>query len=323
MKKLLCLLLALIVLASAGCAAAESESNYSSYAEEPADAADYMYEEGSYDSYDVPAEAPAPEAEETAGTASSSIGGLDEAEYVQNDRKLIYTSEYTIETKAFEKDYSLILDAMEKAGGFVSSENTSGTKPEVYGDAGRTAHLTLRIPVGKYSAFLDGLEGVGSVLSKSRSTEDVTTDYYDNEARIELYEKHYEKLMGYLEKATDMEDIISIEREMNDVLYTIDELKGNKRYMDDRIEYCTAHIYLNEVVEYSEVTATKESFGDRVSESFTSVIKWLGRFFEGFAVVFISALPVLAILAAVFFAIFLPVRAAKRRKKRRQEQNEK
>lgn len=314
MKKLICVLFALFVLLAAGCSAAAPKApkdNSSSAASK------LEYYESAAADMEAPMDAPAEFAPEPAAAESgSSLGGLEEAKYVKNDRKLIYTSEYTIETKSFEADYNAVIAAAENAGGFVSSEETHGTKPEVYGDSGRTSSLTLRIPVDKYSDFLSGLEGVGSIVSRIRSSEDVTTEYYDNEARIELYEKHYEKLMAHLEKAEKMEDIIAIESEMTNVLYTIDQLKGNKRYMDDLVEYCTVNVLLREVVEYSEVSISNDTFGSRVSGAFNSVLKWLGRFFEGFAIVFIAALPVLAIIAVIFLAIFLPLRAARRKKLR-------
>lgn len=251
------------------------------------------------------------------GDNGSGLSGLDEASYVENDRKLIYTSNYTIETKQFEKDYNSIIAAIDAAKGFLSSEDTYGTKPEVYGDGGRTARLTLRIPVGSYSDFLAAVEGVGNITAKSRSTEDVTTSYYDNEARIELYETHYEKLMEYLKNATEMKDIIELEQEMTDVLYTIDSLKGTKRHMDDRIAYCTVNVTLREVVEFTEVTVAKETFGERVKSSFTGVLKGLGQFLEGLAVFLISALPVVAVIGAFFCLFFFPIRAISRKKKAR------
>ena len=302
-------LLALLTVAATllGCGG-KSASTSTAYATTAAASADWAVAEDSAAYYDA-------DYDDEVVEKSSGLSGLDEASYVENDRKLIYTSNYTIETKTFDNDYNAIIAAIDTVNGFLSSENTYGTKPEVYGDSGRTARLTLRIPVDHYDAFLSAVEGVGNITAKSRSTEDVTTSYYDNEARIELYETHYEKLMNYLNNATDMEDIVTIEAEMTEVLYTIDSLKGNKRYMDDRISYCTVNISLYEVVEYTEISVSKESFGDRVKSSFTAVIKWLGRFFENFAIVFIAALPVLAVLGALFCLFFFPIRAISRRKK--------
>lgn len=318
--KIIALLMTVLTVAvlAIGCAGSDAASTGSYYADSAsyaksapayAYATEAAYEEpAEYDYYDAPAAAMGEE-------SGSGLNGLGEASYVENDRKLIYTSYYTIETKQFDRDYNAIIAAIDVSGGFLSSEDTYGTKPEAYGDAGRTARLTLRIPVGSYDTFLAAVEGVGNITQKSRSTEDVTTSYYDNEARIELYETHYDKLMEHLKNATDMKDIIAIESEMTDVLYTIDSLKGTKRHLDDRIAYCTVNINLNEVVEYTEIVVAKETFGERVKSSFMNVIKGLGRFLQGLAVFLISALPVVALIAAFFCAIFFPVRAISRKRK--------
>lgn len=321
MIKIAAVIMALLTVAvmAAGCgksAATDSYNAKSAYGYTAAAPAAVMESAAAYDTaWEMPAEEAYYEpTDEENGTG---LSGLNEANYVENDRKLIYTSNYTIETKQFERDYNSLIAAIDVAKGFLSSEDTYGTKPEVYGDGGRTAHLTLRIPVSSYSDFLAAVEGVGNITAKSRSTEDVTTSYYDNEARIELYETHYEKLMEYLKNATEMKDIIALEEEMTEVLYTIDSLKGTKRHMDDRIAYCTVNVTLREVVEYTEVVVAKETFGERVKSSFTGVIKGLGSFLQGLAVFLISALPVIALIGAFFCIFFFPIRAISRKKKAR------
>ena len=71
-------------------------------------------------------------------------------------------------------------------GGYVQYGNVWGTKPEVYGDSGRTAELTFRIPAEQAEAFLTFAEGNGEVVRQSVNTEDVTLDYYDRETRLEV-----------------------------------------------------------------------------------------------------------------------------------------
>ncbi|MGI6315601.1 MAG: DUF4349 domain-containing protein [Christensenellales bacterium] len=258
----------------------------------------------------VEAEAPAQMEEQGAGLAGETIG----AAVVDSSRKLIYTADYTIETYKYEEDYSRILQSLAACGGFISSEVTWGVKPEAYGDAGRTTDFSLRIPIEQYKSFLDALAGVGEATHKTQTANDVTVSYYDNEARIELYEAHYDKLMEYLKNATEMADIIALESEMTDILYTLDALKGQQRYYDDQIAYTTVSIHLKEMVAPMEVVTSKESLGTRMSNAFMSVLKGLGVFFEGFLVVLVGALPILAILGILFCAIFFPVRAASRRK---------
>ncbi len=326
MKKTILFITALLMIAAlfAGCSSAKSESAVY-------DTADHVTTE------EAAAEAPAPMAmeepvemtqEEANALAAGETGAkydsgsgmpeeLDRATYVENDRKLIYTAYFSIETMDYVSDYNKVMAALKNAKGFVSTRNSSGKAPQEYGDSGRSTYFSLRIPIDSYNAFIDEIGGVGETMNMEESTEDVTASYYDNEARIELYTAHYEKLMSYLDKATTMEDTMAIENQITEVLYTLDSLKGNQRYLDNLIQYSTVDINLQEVVEITKVVTSKDTLGTRIAESFNSVIKWLGRFFEGFAVVFIAALPILAILTAIFLAIFLPIRASRKKKKAR------
>ena len=312
MKKFICIIAVILVVFSISACAASKANGEAAGAPVPMPADGYAYTEAAV-AEEAWIEEPAEEMIEEESEAS--LGGLDAGEFTPSDRKLIYTSNFNFQTKAFEKDYNSIIAAMTEVGGFKASESINGSKPEVYGDPGRYCYLQARIPIDKYEKFLSGIEGVGMLVSKNISTEDVTTTYYDNDARIELYEKHYDKLMGYLDKADKMEDIIVIEQEMTDVLYTLDQLKGTKRHLDDMIEYCTVNIELSEVVEYAEVTTSRATFGERVSDSLSEVFVGIGQFFEGFAVVFIASLPIVLILFAIFAAIFFPVRASAKKKK--------
>lgn len=310
MKRIIAVILTLLltVCIFTGCAAKESM--------------DYVTEEFAPMAESAPMEEPMPEAEMEFKNESAAEGGfdmLDNTEAHTGERKIIYTADYSISSEQFDADYNKILAAMETAGGYLSSENTNGTRPEEYGDPGRSANFTLRIPIENYASFLDALSGIGTVQSKSQFTEDVTTAYYDNEARIELYEAHYKKLMEYLDKAASIEDAMSIESQITETLYTIDSLKGTRSYYDSMTQYTTVNIYLWEVVYSSDVPVSKQTLGERISNSFSDVISALGVFFEGVLVVIVAGAPIWIILVIIALAIILPIRAHRKKKQRKAE----
>ncbi len=318
MKKHLITIISILLIAMlfTGCAAKSEASVENSMAMGAP-----MAEEAPMEKYEEFAtEEAAPMEAPMADAASGGFDMLDNAEAQTGERKIIYTADYSISTENFDADYNKILDALESANGYLSSENTYGTRPEEYGDSGRSANFTLRIPIENYTNFLNTLSGIGTVESKSQYTEDVTTAYYDNEARIEFYEAHYEKLMDYLEKATEMEDVMSIEAQITETLLTLDSLKGTKRYYDSMTQYTTVHINLYEVVYNSAIPVSKRTLGQRISESFGEVISALGVFFEGLLVVIIGGAPVWGILVVIALAIFLPIRFHRKKKQKKAEE---
>ena len=302
MKKLCAVLLVFVLLAGlCGCGASSSKS----YNAAPSEAA-------AYDAAVYEPEEPALEKE---------VGGLGEINVqspIDNtSRKLIYTAYYTVNSTSFVSDCNAITAAVEANGGYISNKNISGKEPLEYGDSGRTADLVARIPVAKYAAFCNTLHGIGEITSENSSVDDVSTTYYDAEARIEMLEGRYAKLEEHVKAATDMEDIITLESEMSDILYQLDILKGEKRHMDDQIDYSTVTINLREVVKAKDVVVSKKGAGERAGDAFAETMSSLGVVLEDCFVDLVAALPVivfLAVIAGIIVGIVLLVRKGKKQK---------
>lgn len=306
MKKWTRILLALLLCAAmlSGCAASVDTPN----AMESSAAVYSVPEEEAYE-YDT--------GEFVETRAEKSMADLAGMNIVQTDRKLIYTAHFEIATEQYEDDLARILAAVEQAGGYIESESTSGTKPVEYGDSGRNTYLTARVPVSGYATFVQTVSGVGEVTSKNQQVDDISETYYDVQARIDMLELRYDKLEELLEKATVMEDIITLETEMSEILYELDGLKGTLRGMDARVEYSTVEISLCERVKMTQVVTSSKDFGTRAGDAFSGTLKGVGVFFEEFGIGFIGALPVLvllAVVAAVVVGIVLLVRRGKRRR---------
>lgn len=240
-------------------------------------------------------------------------------EQKNTNQKLIYTGNIEVETQQFEDDFQMLKQKVSEMGGYLSGESVSGTVPVAYGDPGRRGELTARIPTEKFQQFLDETAGQLDVVYKNIDVEDVIERYYDNEARIELLELRYAKLEEHLKAATKMEDIITLEAKMGEILSELDELKGTRRHLDNQVEYSTLTIALTEAVSASSVGTSKKGVGSRMGEAFSGTLRSLGVFFENFAIFLVGSLPVLLILGVVAVIVIFSVRTAKKRKARKKQ----
>lgn len=238
-------------------------------------------------------------------------------------RKLVYTAEYSITSDQYTTAYGKLISSINSSGGYISSENTTGTAPKTVSDPGRVSVISARIPVDKYSAFLSSIEGIGTVTSKSQNTEDISSNYYDTESRIQLLQDHYDRLAEHLKSAVKMSDVIELEQEMSDILDQLDQLKGDKRHMDNLVAMCTVNVTLTEIAKTTNVTGeTNGSVSDRASESFASAMSGMGKFFEESYIGFMSVLPALLVLigvAAITLAIIFGIRAARKKHKKQKK----
>lgn len=319
-KKLFALSLACVLIAVlfAGCSsvnksdgsAADTGSYYYGYdngAPQSSEKDDYKSDE----SFDADME------ESSSGNSLASMA-IDSA--LQSSRKIILTAEINMETKAFDDSVAALQAAVESLGGYISGANTY-----VYNSTYslRSANYTVRIPAENFSAFVTKSEEMGNVTNANVWQDDVTASYTDIETRLAALETKKERLLALMEQATEMADIIELESALSDTIYQIESLTGQRNVYDDRISYSTAHVYIEEVRDLTDIVTPPKTLGERISQTFQSTWKNFVNFCEDALIFLVSALPVLillAVLAAVFIVILR--RTAPRRAFRRQERAE-
>ena len=299
MKKLFALLLC-VILCCGLFAACSSSSNYAMENKSSTisgDAGEYAAtEETSADSEAAPAE-------EEGG--SSGLGNIGNAEIPDTDRKLTYSASFKMETKQYDADYSAITSALSAVGGYVEYEDSSAYSDDGQ-NTGRHTAFTLRVPIDQYNAFLDDLSGIGTIVSKQKSTEDISDQYYDTDSRIAVLEERKARLMGYLATAETMDDVIKLESEISDVLYELDQLQGSKRKMDSLVDYASVSVTLRELITPETIGSDGQPLAGRASDAFSLSWTGVGEFMQDFAVFWAAAAPIL-IVAAIFAAIIFAV----------------
>lgn len=305
MKRLLFIILLSCALVLGGCYARDTQQIGAAQ-----DAADYSY----YDreALEMSQTYEKPEALTASNIVASSVGGDTVGGY--GGHKIIRNFSLTLETSAFDADLAAILEQAEAMGGYVQYSYLYGRKPEVYGDAGRSASLTLRIPAERVDAFVSAASGCGILVSKNENTEDVTESYFDIETRLRVYEAQLERLESILVNTDNLSDILQLESEIARVTIQIESLTTTLRRYDTLIEYATVSIQLNEATLKAGPAATA-TMGERISAGFQDSLRAVGNFLENALVWFVANLPALlliAVIAAIVLGIFFGIRHRRR-----------
>ena len=209
----------------------------------------------------------------------------------QTERKLVRSANLTIRTNAFDDALIQVQSKLTEMGGYV--ENLYQ-----YGETARRINLTMRVPSEKLDAFLQSMEGTGKVTDRSESTTDMTTEYYDNEARLNtLYEKR-DRLNELLAKAENVSDLIEIESAIADTQYQIDRFETSQRSIDRQVDL--SEVYLT-LMEHEQTVINPElTLAERIRAGFADSIEWLGDFGRDLIVFVVMASPVIGIGAAVW-----------------------
>lgn len=241
------------------------------------------------------------------------------AEEMYGGRKVIRTYDLSIETNDFDGVLSAIEARLAQFGGYSQNSAVNGRKPAVYGDPGRSAELTLRVPAENADEFVSGVKGMGTLVNSHDYTNDITDEYFDTDSRLDVLQTELDRLKSILVETDNLADVITLESRISEVMYEIEQLTGTLRKYDALVYYTTVEINLYEE-NLKEGPAGAKTTGERIGEGFMNSLYGVGTFFTNLFVWLVSSLPVLAVLAAIAAAIYLIVRAAtKRSAKRRAE----
>lgn len=231
---------------------------------------------------------------------------------VYSSRKLIRRIQISAETLMFDKAMEAITNEVNGLGGY--SENSEIYERGSYNSESRYAYLTLRVPSNKVEQLLNLVGKNTNILSKKETTEDVTLNYVDTQARVKSLEIQQERLLKLLEEADSLENIIILEQRLSDVRYELEEYASRLRAYDNLVEYATLTLEISEVNKITPIET--KGILNRMG---TGISKSLGNVYNGlinFIVWFVVNLPYIIIWSTI---IFITVTIGKKIDKKRRK----
>lgn len=280
------LLLALAVLMTA-CGGAASESR--------APAEDMVYAEvenakGQYDGLS------------TTTAAGSSIA--------QTNRKLIKTVNLNAETEHFDDLMTALEEQIVSLGGYVESRESRGQRS-------RYCSMTIRIPAQNLGSFVGYVTENANVLRSSETTEDITLQYVDTEAKVTALETEQARLLELLESAQNLTEVLEIEARLSDVTYELERYASQMRTYDNLVDYATVHLSVDEVEVLTPVE--EPTVWERITEGFGDSLDELGTFLVELFIFVVAKSPYLLIIVPI--AAFVVYRFRKNREKTKKYKN--
>ena len=154
------------------------------------------------------------------------------------DRKIISTASLSIEVEVVREAVAQVRVIAESLGGFIEQMSLSGD------DEHQRAFVNLRVPQEQFSIALERLEALGKVRSQSLGSEDVSERFIDLEAQLKSALRKEESLLSLLERATNVSEILSIERELSRVRTEIERTQGRLNFLERRVALGTISVSL-------------------------------------------------------------------------------
>jgi hypothetical protein len=222
------------------------------------------------------------------------MSGSSEISMFENvERKLAKRAQIRIKVDNLDIAYASVTSLMEKHHAYTTFTEAQENYSHLY---------FINVPASEYDAFLAGMSGMGRILRRLEYTEDVTLRYYDLEGRLATKRELLKTYQSYLEKAKNIEEILSVEARLSDLHNEIDGTGKELRNLSNRVDYSIIELTL-----VGPVTASTDQ-GETVSEKFKGLFGAFGGFLSTVAVVLVGivvyGIPILLLLALLFWLLF-------------------
>lgn len=123
-----------------------------------------------------------------------------------------------------------IIDISEGAGGHLGVRRDLG--------------VTVRVPSVHFREALGKIGELGEITHQSITAEDVSEEYHDAEVRLANMRATQKRLQEFLSKTANMNDMLTLERELERISMDIDRVEGRMRFLKEHVAFSTLTIAL-------------------------------------------------------------------------------
>ena len=235
------------------------------------------------------------------------------------NRKIIKNAEAECSADDIGTKYKEIVSWLKANDGYEFSQDMTNR------GAYRKITAVLKIAPEKLDALIEIIGDKTEIINLRSSSSDITEEYFDIQLRIKSNREALERYYEFLEKAVDINQMTTVQREIDSLISEIERMEGKIAFWDKNVSESTLtlSLYQNDDPEKPKPESVSAMpFGemlDRIGGGFMNVLNLLGVAFQWLLIIAISASPVLAIAAASYFVYRF---IKKRNKKLKTKDNE-
>ncbi|MDH5696293.1 MAG: DUF4349 domain-containing protein [Dehalococcoidia bacterium] len=190
------------------------------------------------------------------------------------ERMIVRTGEMSLVVEEVIQARDDIAQLAVSFDGYVVSSRISGEEEEMRG------WISIRVPDEKFDQALVELRNLAvRVDSESTSSQDVTEEYVDLKSRLKNAEATEKQYLALLEKAVDVEDILSIYDSLSRVRQEIEQIKGRMQYLERTSSMSLISVYLEPVATAKPLVRAGWSALEALKSAVRGIVifgQWLG-----------------------------------------------
>jgi uncharacterized protein DUF4349 len=224
---------------------------------------------------------------------------------------IIKTGTLAIQVDAIDPKVADATHQVVVLGGYVAGS-------EQFGDGeSQQASITFRIPAARWEDALAGLRGLATkILKEHTSSQDVTGQVVDLGARIKNLQATEAAVQAIMERATDIDDVLTVQAELTRIRGEIEQLAAQKSGLEGQAAFSTLTVTFSLKPEPLVVAADSFDAGTEVNAASASLVGMLQALATAgiwFGIVWLPVLITIGLLVALSIWVvrrFQPAAAA-------------
>jgi hypothetical protein len=202
----------------------------------------------------------------------STYRATEEVNYISDSsRKFVITASLTLRVGDLENSELKLNEIMNKYNAYTTETSINAN----------TLRYTIKIAADGYRQFFEEMKAIGKIEHHNENLEDVTLYYYDIEGRLATQRELMQTYRGYLGRAENIGEIMTVERRIAELQYEIDKTGEEFTKLNNSIDFSTIRLTLNgprnDEVYYTETIKDKiqalfKGFGGYVSTVMTILV---------------------------------------------------
>lgn len=201
---------------------------------------DESVQEGSY-SMDVDSVGKAPGVSSSIQSPQKGLVLDKTASNSSNEKNIIRRGQVGFSAEDIDKTKDEVQTVIDKYNAEISNSSDQGTGKS------REVSIVIKVEEESFDEMLKDLEGVkAEKIFSSVSSEDVTEQVMDLEARLHTYQNTEKQLLEIQKQATNVKDTMEVYKELNEIRYKIEATESQLKYYANQTNYSTIVVSISQ-----------------------------------------------------------------------------
>ncbi|MEO1075095.1 MAG: DUF4349 domain-containing protein, partial [Bacteroidota bacterium] len=162
------------------------------------------------------------------------------------ERQLIKTGRLSLRVDDYDEAVGALRDTVARFDAYLAGEQEQRRTYRIENT------VTVRVRAAEFDAMVAALASIArTVESRSIDVQDVTEEFVDVEARLRSRRAAEERYLAILQQADDVNDVLAVQRQLDQVREEIERVEGRLRFLRDRVGFSTLTVTLFEETEYA------------------------------------------------------------------------